>query len=87
MSASTTATWGSAPSLGESITDPSDEGVEFESTFSDDDEFPIGPEQAEEEEPSPEEKDQEGENAAIFVPEDELLPHAPPLPPHTRRRL
>ena len=26
-------------------------------------------------------KDQEVENAAIFVPEDELLPHAPPPPP------
>ena len=57
MSASTTATWGSAPSSGESTTDPFDECEEFESTFSDDDEFPIGPEQAEKEEPSPEEKD------------------------------
>ena len=84
MSASTTATWGSAPSSGESSTDPSDEAEEFESSFSDDDEFPIGPitseGQAEDEEPSPEEKDQEVEDAAIIVPEDELLPHAPPPP-------
>ena len=59
MAASTTATWGSAPSLGESTTDPSDECEEFESTLSDDDEFPIGPDRANDQEPSPEEEDQE----------------------------
>ena len=59
MSASTTATWGSAPSSGESTTDPSDDVREFESSFTDDDDYPIGPitseGQAEDEDPSPEE--------------------------------
>ena len=58
MSASTTATWGSAPSSGESITDPSDEAEEFDSSFSEDDDYPIGPitseGQAEDAELSPE---------------------------------
>ena len=60
MSASTTATWGSAPSSGESTTDPSDEVEEFESSFTDDDDYPIGPitseGQAADEDPSPEEQ-------------------------------
>ena len=60
MSASTTATWGSAPSSGESTTDPFDDVEEFESSFTDDDDYPIGPitfeGQAEDEEPSPEEQ-------------------------------
>ena len=43
MSASTTVTWGSAPSSGESTTDPFDDVEEFESAFIDDDDFPIGP--------------------------------------------
>ena len=57
MATSTAATWGSAPSLGDSTTDPSDECDEFESTFPDDDEFPIGPDRADDQEPSPEEED------------------------------
>ena len=67
MSTSTTATWGSAPSSGESTADPSDECEEFESTFSGDDEFPIGPKRAEEEEPSPEEKYKE-----VHIPEEDF---------------
>ena len=39
--------------------DPSDECEEFESTFSDDDEFPIGPERADDQEPIPEEEDRD----------------------------
>ena len=84
MSASTTATWGSAPSSGESITDPSDDVEEFESSFTDDDDYPIGPitseGQAEDEEPSPEGTNQEEKEAEIVVAEDELLPYAPPPP-------
>ena len=74
MSASTTATWGSAPSSGESNTDPLDDVEEFESSFTDDDDYPIGPitseGQAEDEDPSPEGKDQEEKEAAIVVAED-----------------
>ena len=84
MSASTTATWGSAPSSGESITDPSDDVEEFESAFTDDDDYPIGPitseGQADDEEPSPKEKVQEEKEATIVVAEDELLLFAPPPP-------
>lgn len=58
MAASTTATWGSAPSLGESITEPFDECEEFESTFSDNDEFPIGTERPDDQELISEEEDQ-----------------------------
>ena len=45
--------------LGESTTDPSDECEEFESTFSDDDEFPIGPDSADDQELSPGEENNE----------------------------
>ena len=59
MATSTAATWGSAPSLCDSATDPSDEREAFESTFSDNDEFPIGPDSADDQELSPEEDNNE----------------------------
>ena len=45
--------------MGDSTTDPSDDCAEFESTYSDDDEFPIGPASANEQELSHKEKTKE----------------------------
>ena len=63
MATSTAATWGSAPSMGDSTTDPSDDEfqdcADFESTFLDDDEFPIGPASANDQELSHEEENKD----------------------------